>query len=270
MEISNPARPLPAAGIDHANLFRLDGNSYVILGAGSGLGEHVSRTIVGLGGRVLVRGHQHRAPAVAGRRTGHAVPGRRCHQRGRRRRHRRGGRRGIRADQRVRRCDRADAPQPDLRVLAWTPGNGTSGRTSAMLSWPHGRWRPWFPTGRLRTSPAPWPRAAVCWRRATARPRPRWKSGSSRWLRSTGPAASGSTRWPPDMFLSPRVAAKERSSQDERALSSRSMLGRLGQPFEIAAALVFLLSPAAGYITGTTIPVEGGALSRDSTGLDEL
>ena len=56
----------------------------------------------------------------------------------------------------------------------------------------------------------------------------------------------------------------------QQVLSSRSVLGRLGQPFEIAAALVFLLSPAAGYITGTTIPVEGGALSRDSTGLDEL
>ena len=53
MEISNPARPLPAAGLDHANLFRLDGKSYVVLGAGSGLGEHVARTIVGLGGRVL-------------------------------------------------------------------------------------------------------------------------------------------------------------------------------------------------------------------------
>ena len=53
MEISNPARPLPATGIVHTNLFRLDGKSYVILGGGSGLGEHVARTIVGLGGRVL-------------------------------------------------------------------------------------------------------------------------------------------------------------------------------------------------------------------------
>ncbi|WP_437774013.1 hypothetical protein [Arthrobacter sp. KNU40] len=38
----------------------------------------------------------------------------------------------------------------------------------------------------------------------------------------------------------------------------------------MAATIVFLLSPAAGYITGTTIPVEGGSLSRDSTGLDAL
>ena len=34
--------------------------------------------------------------------------------------------------------------------------------------------------------------------------------------------------------------------------------GRLGTPREIAAATLFLLSPAAGFITGTTIRVDGG------------
>lgn len=34
--------------------------------------------------------------------------------------------------------------------------------------------------------------------------------------------------------------------------------GRLGTPREVAAAVVFLLSPAAGFITGTTIRVDGG------------
>ena len=34
--------------------------------------------------------------------------------------------------------------------------------------------------------------------------------------------------------------------------------GRLGTPREIAAATVFLLSPAAGFITGTTLKVDGG------------
>ncbi|MCB9507074.1 MAG: SDR family oxidoreductase [Myxococcales bacterium] len=34
--------------------------------------------------------------------------------------------------------------------------------------------------------------------------------------------------------------------------------GRLGTPREIAAASVFLLSPAAGFITGTTLRVDGG------------
>jgi len=35
-------------------------------------------------------------------------------------------------------------------------------------------------------------------------------------------------------------------------------LGRLGQPEDVAAAVVFLASPGAGYITGTTIHVNGG------------
>jgi NAD(P)-dependent dehydrogenase (short-subunit alcohol dehydrogenase family) len=34
--------------------------------------------------------------------------------------------------------------------------------------------------------------------------------------------------------------------------------GRPGDPEELAAAVVFLASPAAGYITGTTLVVDGG------------
>lgn len=37
-------------------------------------------------------------------------------------------------------------------------------------------------------------------------------------------------------------------------------LGRLGNPGEIASAMLFLASDAAGYITGQTIVVDGGAL----------
>jgi len=41
-------------------------------------------------------------------------------------------------------------------------------------------------------------------------------------------------------------------------LKATTALGRYGRPEEVAAAIVFLASPAAAYITGTTLDVDGG------------
>jgi len=46
--------------------------------------------------------------------------------------------------------------------------------------------------------------------------------------------------------------------KQREVLSSSIPLGRLGLPEEVAAAVGFLASPAAAYITGTTIHVNGG------------
>jgi NAD(P)-dependent dehydrogenase (short-subunit alcohol dehydrogenase family) len=46
---------------------------------------------------------------------------------------------------------------------------------------------------------------------------------------------------------------------DERkeAMSAGIPLGRVGQPSEIAATIAFLLSDGAGYISGSTVQVDG-------------
>ncbi len=36
-------------------------------------------------------------------------------------------------------------------------------------------------------------------------------------------------------------------------------MGRVGEPHEVAAAIVFLASSAASFITGVNLPVDGGA-----------
>ena len=51
-----------------------------------------------------------------------------------------------------------------------------------------------------------------------------------------------------------------RSLSDVRrqGLAAQIPLGRLGQPDDVAAAVCFLASPAAGWITGETLNVNGG------------
>jgi len=53
---------------------------------------------------------------------------------------------------------------------------------------------------------------------------------------------------------------------EQKAAYAKSVpLGRLGQPQDIGAAAVFLVSDAASYITGATLPVSGGTDLRVST-----
>ncbi len=53
-----------------------------------------------------------------------------------------------------------------------------------------------------------------------------------------------------------RGGASEESVRQE--MIGKIPMGRLGSPDEIAAAAGFLASPAAGYVTGINLPVDGG------------
>jgi meso-butanediol dehydrogenase/(S,S)-butanediol dehydrogenase/diacetyl reductase len=59
--------------------------------------------------------------------------------------------------------------------------------------------------------------------------------------------------------------------RDERSLApfvNRIALGRPGEPRDVAPVVLFLASPAAGYITGAVVPVDGGTSA--STGQPHL
>ncbi len=61
----------------------------------------------------------------------------------------------------------------------------------------------------------------------------------------------GFARWGEDV-------AAERLAE----LQSRTPLGRIGTPEEIAQIVAFLAGPSAGFITGSTLVADGGALAR--------
>jgi NAD(P)-dependent dehydrogenase (short-subunit alcohol dehydrogenase family) len=60
----------------------------------------------------------------------------------------------------------------------------------------------------------------------------------------------------PGPFPKPEVGAKDPAFAAR--LGARTMLGRTGEASEIAGPLLFLASPAASFVTGATLAVDGG------------
>lgn len=70
----------------------------------------------------------------------------------------------------------------------------------------------------------------------------------------------------PGMTRTPLYESWARQQPDpaatERRVASAIPLRRIAEPDDVAATVAFLASPAAAYITGTSIPVDGGYLAQ--------
>ena len=65
----------------------------------------------------------------------------------------------------------------------------------------------------------------------------------------------------PGWIATPLSEALGRDKEASRKIMDRTPLGHWGAPADVADAVVFLCSPAARYITGVTLPVDGGYLT---------
>lgn len=66
----------------------------------------------------------------------------------------------------------------------------------------------------------------------------------------------------PTYVLTPFIAPLLSQPEVMARIEAMTPLGRIALPEEVAAAIVFLASPAAAMITGHTLPVDGGFLAQ--------
>lgn len=97
-------------------------------------------------------------------------------------------------------------------------------------------------------------------------------TGSRSWYPSSKAGVAGYTRWlavhapngiranavAPGRISTPRTSAVIGSAEGQ-AFLERIPSGRNGEPEDLAKAILFLLSPAADYINGVLLPVDGAA-----------
>jgi NAD(P)-dependent dehydrogenase (short-subunit alcohol dehydrogenase family) len=62
----------------------------------------------------------------------------------------------------------------------------------------------------------------------------------------------------PTFIYTPGTEEYLANAETKKMVLSKIVLGRIGEPKDVANAVLFLASPAAGLITGTTLMIDGG------------
>jgi NAD(P)-dependent dehydrogenase (short-subunit alcohol dehydrogenase family) len=73
----------------------------------------------------------------------------------------------------------------------------------------------------------------------------------------------------PGLVMTPAAEANV-SKQVQKIMLRHHLTPRLGRPEDIANAVVFLASDRAGFVTGVTIPVDGGFSAHSPTYAEEM
>jgi NAD(P)-dependent dehydrogenase (short-subunit alcohol dehydrogenase family) len=65
----------------------------------------------------------------------------------------------------------------------------------------------------------------------------------------------------PGWIATPLTRALQENEERSRAVLDRTPLGRWGRPEDVGQVAAFLCTPAAAFMTGAVVPVDGGYLA---------